>query len=210
MIRVLLILTYSLASIVLGGMTGLYQGLSAGIFCGFIAFLFLLQMDGALLRRQDRKAHKSEIVSLKRSHAVMEKAVAETRAKMEEVTKAVEARATAQSKKIVSELQMLESLMREFAGKISGKAKAEPVEETMLEQRVPRRRRTISTGWANRSCWKPSAPRSKKTASISICSPSSACRRESCASTRRCRACAPRTVRSSCRRSISKSPRPRA
>ncbi|MGA7674427.1 MAG: EAL domain-containing protein [Rhizomicrobium sp.] len=136
MIRVLLILTYSLASIVLGGMTGLYQGLSAGIFCGFIAFLFLLQMDGALLRRQDRKAHKSEIVSLKRSHAVMEKAVAETRAKMEEVTKAVEARATAQSKKIVSELQMLESLMREFAGKISGKAKAEPVEETMLERRV--------------------------------------------------------------------------
>ena len=66
----------------------------------------------------------------------MEKAVAETRAKMEDVTKAVEARATAQSKKIVSELQMLEGLMREFAGKISHKARSEPVDETMLERRV--------------------------------------------------------------------------
>ena len=31
---------------------------------------------------------------------------------------------------------MLESLMREFAGKISNKAKAEPVEESVLERRV--------------------------------------------------------------------------
>ena len=38
--------------------------------------------------------------------------MAETRTKMDEVTKAVEARATAQSRKIVSELQVLESLMR--------------------------------------------------------------------------------------------------
>ena len=63
--------------------------------------------------------------------------------------------------------------------------------------------------WATRTnCWRPSAPAWKKTASISICSPSSACRSASCAITRRCRACAPRTARSSCRPSISRWPAP--
>ena len=136
MLRVLLILLYMLASIVLGSAAGLYQGLSTGIVCGFIFFLFVLQMDAALIRRCDRKAHKAEIATLKQTSTVLETAVAETRVKMEEVTKAVEARATAQGKKIVSELQMLESLMREFAGKISHKAKSEPVEESVLERRV--------------------------------------------------------------------------
>jgi cyclic-di-GMP phosphodiesterase TipF (flagellum assembly factor) len=136
MIRVLLILTYILASIVLGAAAGLYQGLSTGMVCGFIFFLFLLQMDTALTRRRDRTTHQAEIAGLKRAGAAMEKAVGETRAKMEEVTKAVEARATAQSKKIVSELQVLESLMREFAGKISNKAKTEPIEESFAERRI--------------------------------------------------------------------------
>jgi cyclic-di-GMP phosphodiesterase TipF (flagellum assembly factor) len=62
------------------------------------------------------------------------------------VTKAVEARATAQGKKIVSELKMLESLMREFAGKISNKAKTEPVEETVLERRVRQPVKSYLTG----------------------------------------------------------------
>jgi len=146
MIRVLLILTYMLASIVLGSAAGLYQGLSTGMFCGFIFFLFLLQMDTALTRRRDRKAHKAEIAGLKRAGAAMEKAVAETRAKMDEVTKEVEARATAQGKKIVSELQVLESLMREFAGKISNKAKVEAVEEDPLERRVRQPVKTYLTG----------------------------------------------------------------
>ena len=146
MIRVLLILTYMLASIVLGSAAGLYQGLSTGMFCGFIFFLFLLQMDTALTRRRDRKAHKAEIAGLTRAGAAMEKAVAETRAKMDEVTKEVEARATAQGKKIVSELQVLESLMREFAGKISNKAKVEAVEEDPLERRVRQPVKTYLTG----------------------------------------------------------------
>jgi cyclic-di-GMP phosphodiesterase TipF (flagellum assembly factor) len=136
MIRVLLILTYMLASIVLGSAAGLYQGLTTGMFCGFIFFLFLLQMDAGLTRRRDRKTYKAAIAGLKRSNAAIEKALAETRTKMDEVTKAVEARATAQGKKIVSELQVLESLMREFAGKISNKAKTEAVEDIPLERRV--------------------------------------------------------------------------
>jgi cyclic-di-GMP phosphodiesterase TipF (flagellum assembly factor) len=52
------------------------------------------------------------------------------------VKTAVEAKATAQSKKIISELQVLESLMRDFAGKIAGAARtAAPVEHT-IERRA--------------------------------------------------------------------------
>ena len=146
MIRLLLVFTYVLASITLGSLAGLYQGIAAGLVTGFLAFLFILQMDGAVLRRRDRKRHKAEIAHLRRAGATMEKALAETRAKMDEVTKTVEARATAQSKKIVSELQVLESLMREFAGRISNKAKAEPVDESMLERRVREPAKTMLSG----------------------------------------------------------------
>ncbi|MDE2111874.1 MAG: EAL domain-containing protein [Alphaproteobacteria bacterium] len=136
MTRVLLTVTYLLASIVLGGAIGLFQGWSTGILCGALTFLFLLQLDAGFVHRRDRKAHKTAIAALKRSNAAFEKALVETRAKMDEVTKAVEARASAQGKKIVSELQVLESLMREFAGKISNKAKQEAVEEVRIERRT--------------------------------------------------------------------------
>ncbi|MDE2164079.1 MAG: EAL domain-containing protein [Alphaproteobacteria bacterium] len=136
MIRVTLTITYMLASIVLGGAVGLFQGWSTGILCGALIFLFLLQLDAGFAHRRDRKTHKSAIAALKRSNAAFEKALVETRSKMDEVTKAVEARANAQGRKIVSELQVLESLMREFAGKISDKAKQETVEGLRSERRA--------------------------------------------------------------------------
>jgi len=146
MVRILLNLTYALASITLGGLAGLYLGLSTGILCGLIALLSMMQADSAWAQRRFRKAHNAEIAGLRRASAAMERTVAETSGKLNEVTKAVEARATAQGKKIVSELQMLESLMREFAGKISNKAKSEPVEETVLERRVREPVKSYLTG----------------------------------------------------------------
>ena len=62
--------------------------------------------------------------------------LAATARRMDEITGQVEAKSDAQGKKIVSELQVLESLMREFAGKISHKAKAESVDESFAERRV--------------------------------------------------------------------------
>ncbi len=97
--------------------------------------MFLFQLDGGLARRRDRKLHRAEIAGLKRAGASYEKALNETRAKMEDINKAVEARATAQSRKIVSELQMLESLMREFAGKVSNKAREESNDEALALRR---------------------------------------------------------------------------
>jgi len=136
MIRVLLIITFALASTVLGSLVGLYQGMANGILCGLIAFLGMLQIDAAITQRRFRKTNHVQISNLKRTNATFEKALAETRAKMEDVTKAVEARASAQGKKIVSELQVLESLMREFAGRISQKAKDEATDDKHIGRRA--------------------------------------------------------------------------
>jgi cyclic-di-GMP phosphodiesterase TipF (flagellum assembly factor) len=135
MIRVVLTITYILGSLLLGALTGLYLGAATGALTGVIGFVFLLQVDGAVIHLRDRKRNKAEIASLRRAGGVLEKSLAETRAKMEEVTKAVEARASAQNKKIVSELQMLESLMREFASKVSNKARQEANDEALAARR---------------------------------------------------------------------------
>jgi cyclic-di-GMP phosphodiesterase, flagellum assembly factor TipF len=136
MIRVVLTITYALAGMLAGSLAGLYLGVATGILAALIAFLLLLQIDGALRYRGDKKRHRNEIAAIKRAGAALEKTVAETRAKMEEVTKAVEARASAQNKKIVSELQVLESLMREFASKVSDKAKQEANDEALALRRA--------------------------------------------------------------------------
>ena len=126
MVRILLIVIYALASATVGCIVGMLSGTSTGIMCGLILFLIQIQADTAVLHMRESKFQKKEIANIKRSGAVVQTALAETQAKMEEVTKAVEARASAQSRKIVSELQVLESLMREFASRVSNKAKSEP------------------------------------------------------------------------------------
>jgi len=126
MVRILLVIIYALTSATFGCLAGMMQGLSTGILCGAIVFLFLSQIDGAICRRRDVKAHKKEIAGIKRAGAAVQKALTETQARVDEVTQTMEARATAQNKKIVSELQVLESLMKEFAHRISDKAKLEP------------------------------------------------------------------------------------
>ena len=126
MVRILLIVIYALASATVGSLVGMMSGTSTGILCGLILFLIQVQTDTAVLHMRESKVQKKEIANIKRSGVAVQKALAETQAKMDEVTKAVEARASAQSRKIVSELQVLESLMREFASRVSDKAKSEP------------------------------------------------------------------------------------
>jgi cyclic-di-GMP phosphodiesterase, flagellum assembly factor TipF len=134
MIRILLVAIYALIAVTAGTLVFTVEGVAGGLLSAAIVFLFIMQVDGLVVRNRDRKAHGMEIAGLKRSGAAVQKALEETQAKMEEVTKAVEARASAQSKKIVSELQVLESLMREFASRISDKAKAEPGGERPTRQ----------------------------------------------------------------------------
>lgn len=126
MVRILLVVIYVLSSATIGILGGLAQNLWTGIFCGLIAYLVMAQIDIAVCRRRDTRRQGREIQNLKKSGAQVQKALAETQARMDQVAQAMEARSHAQNKKIVSELQVLESLMKEFASRISEKAKAEP------------------------------------------------------------------------------------
>ena len=103
---------------------------------GVIAFLLAAQLHSTLSRRRERRASAREIAGLKRASREFGKALEETAGKMKEMNAGLEARASAQSRKIIAELQVLESLMKDFAGRIAEKARAEPVAEAPVEAHI--------------------------------------------------------------------------
>jgi cyclic-di-GMP phosphodiesterase, flagellum assembly factor TipF len=129
MIRGILYVTYALIAIGTGCEVGLYGGVASGLGGGFMCFLLCLQLHSGAVARRARKAQAAEIGKLKRAGVNLEKTLVETRAKMDDMSRLFETRSREQSRKIVSELQMLEGLMREFAGRISHKAADEAVPE---------------------------------------------------------------------------------
>jgi cyclic-di-GMP phosphodiesterase, flagellum assembly factor TipF len=94
------------------------------ILAGVALFLGASQIHAAFLRRTEKRKSRTDIARLKQSNKEFRVALEDTHAKIDEVKAAVEAKASAQNKKIISELQVLESLMRDFAGKIANKAAA--------------------------------------------------------------------------------------
>ncbi|HEY1707578.1 MAG TPA: EAL domain-containing protein [Rhizomicrobium sp.] len=130
-----IIAVYALIALAFGGAVGVFTGPFTGLLTATVVFLCAAQAHALMLRRRDRRATAKEISQLRQVGVQFEQSLVETRAKMEEMNKAIEARASAQSKKIVAELQVLESLMKDFAGKISTKAQQQPVEE-IIERRA--------------------------------------------------------------------------
>lgn len=107
------------------------------VLAGLVAFLFAAQVHAGARRGRERRLFAREIQGLKKAGRQTQTALEETRAKMEEMNAAIEERSNAQGKKIVSELKMLEGLMREFAGRITEKAKAAaPVAQEVIEHRA--------------------------------------------------------------------------
>ena len=133
MAKFLVATIYLFGSAAIGGMIGLFAGFPIGGLAGATLFLFALQVQSGLASRRIQRTAQREISSLKRANAAIELALSQTEVRMEEMQNAIEARATAQGRKIVSELQVLESLMREFAGKISAKAREEPIPEQIKQ-----------------------------------------------------------------------------
>jgi len=131
MAKFLIVLIQLFGSAAIGGAAGLFLGLQAGATVTAVLLLLALQVQAGLEIRKARKASGREIAGLKRANAAIEVALDQARSRMEDIDKQVAARADAQGKKIVAELTVLESLMREFAGRISDKAKAaaEPAPE---------------------------------------------------------------------------------
>ena len=138
MTNALIAATYAMASAALAAVlnaAGLATPLMATI-AGLILFLGAAQLHGRMLNARERRGTAREISALKRTNQEFAKALEETGQKMQAMNSAIEARANAQSRKIVAELQVLESLMKDFAGKIAEKAKSEPVEEVLIERRA--------------------------------------------------------------------------
>ena len=134
MTRILIAATYLLLCAAIGATVFMLEGAATGILTGAVLSLCCIQLHSAIRRRHEKKITDNEIAGLKRVSFHFEQALDETRTKMEEVSNALEAKTNAQSRKIVAELQVLESLMRDFASKVSNSAKTQPVEE-IVERR---------------------------------------------------------------------------
>ncbi|HEY4275268.1 MAG TPA: EAL domain-containing protein [Rhizomicrobium sp.] len=124
MTRFLITLTCFFVCATFGAAMALFSGWPIGILSGALAFLFTQQMTSSFSRRRDKRAAAREIATLRQMTLEFEGALASARHRMDELTQQLEARSDAQGKKIVSELQMLEGLMREFASRVSKSARA--------------------------------------------------------------------------------------
>lgn len=138
MTNALIAFAYAMGSAALGvvlnasGMADWFAASAAGL----LVFLAAAELHTRYLHARDKRNTAREITNLKRQNREFAKALEETGHKMQAMSGAIEARATAQSRKIVAELQVLESLMKDFAGKIAEKAKSEPADEGLIERRA--------------------------------------------------------------------------
>jgi cyclic-di-GMP phosphodiesterase TipF (flagellum assembly factor) len=112
----------SIAALLLGIANVASLPICIAIGCGLL--LGFVQIHTAILRRRERKAAKTEMARLKQTTKELLVALEDTHMKIADVKSVVEAKTSAQSKKIIHELQMLEGLMREFAGRIATTARA--------------------------------------------------------------------------------------
>jgi cyclic-di-GMP phosphodiesterase TipF (flagellum assembly factor) len=125
MTRVLIVMTYLMASATVATAIFMVAGVPVGLLAGPVLALGCTQIHAALLRRRDKRCADREIAGLKRISFQFEQALNDTRGKMDDMSRAIEAKASAQNRKIVAELQVLESLMRDFASKVSNSARKE-------------------------------------------------------------------------------------
>lgn len=123
MTRFLIMLTCLFACATLGAALALISGWPVGILTGALAFLFTQHTSAGFARRQDKRATAREISAMRQMSLEFEEALTTTRHRMDDLAAQLEARTDAQGKKIVSELQVLESLMREFASRVSKSAR---------------------------------------------------------------------------------------
>jgi cyclic-di-GMP phosphodiesterase TipF (flagellum assembly factor) len=137
MTQALLAAIYVMASITAAlGMhiLGLAQWrIAAGI--GIVILLGLAQIRGLIWAGVEKRRTRRDIAELKRAAKEFAHTIHETRTKLEEVRTSIEARASAQNRKIVSELQVLESLMQDFSGKISDSAREQSLPADSAESR---------------------------------------------------------------------------
>ena len=134
--RFLLTLSVFFVCATLGAGLALFTGWPVAILSGIVGFVVIQQVVSSFARRRDKHGVAKELAHLRKSHLEFETALHDTRVRLGEISGQIDLRAGAQEKKIVAELKVLESLMREFAGRISNTAQAVP-QEDIRPQRGP-------------------------------------------------------------------------
>ena len=124
MTRFLIMLTCLFASATLSAALALFAGWPVALLSGGLAFLATEQISAVFTRRHDKHIAAREIAVLRRMSLEFEQSLSATRHRMDDLSSQFEARTDAQGRKIVSELKVLESLMREFASRVSRSARA--------------------------------------------------------------------------------------
>src|ERR1700761_5956370 len=134
--RFLLPLSVFFVCATLGAGLALFTGWPVAILAGLVSFVFIQQIVASFARRRDKRTIAREMAHLRKGHLEFETALHQTRSRLTELGGLMEQQASAQEKKIVAELKVLETLMRDFAGKISRGASAVP-HEAPRPQRGP-------------------------------------------------------------------------
>jgi cyclic-di-GMP phosphodiesterase TipF (flagellum assembly factor) len=124
--KILLTLSLFFVCATLGAAMALFTGLPVAILSGIVGFVCVQQLSASFARRRDKRAVAKELAHIRKSHLEFETALDDTRARLGDLGGLIEQRANTQEKKIVAELKVLETLMRDFAGKISRSAAAVP------------------------------------------------------------------------------------
>jgi cyclic-di-GMP phosphodiesterase TipF (flagellum assembly factor) len=104
----------------------LFTGWPLALTAATVAFLATQQIAAGFARRHDRRATSREFAQLRRMTFDFEARLGDTASRIAALDAMIDERTSAQSRKIVSELKVLESLMREFAGRISRSAQPAP------------------------------------------------------------------------------------
>ncbi len=119
MTRLLINLTCFFGCAFLGASMVLFTGWPLALVAAGLCFLATQHVGAMLARRGDKRATAREFAQLRRMSIAFQDQLDETQARIAALDGMIDERTNAQGRKIVAELKVLESLMREFAGKIS-------------------------------------------------------------------------------------------
>jgi len=128
MTRLLINLTCFFGCAFLGASMVLFTGWPLALVAAGLCFLATQHVGAMLMRRSDKRATAREFAQLRRMSIAFQDQLDETQARIAALDGTIDERTNAQGRKIVAELKVLESLMREFAGKISRGARGHETE----------------------------------------------------------------------------------
>ena len=119
MTRLLINLTCFFFCAFVGASMVLFTGWPLALVAAGLCFLACQHVGAGLARRNDKRAVAREFAQIRKMTMEFQDQLDEVRDRVGALDGLIDERTNAQSRKIVSELKVLESLMREFAGRIS-------------------------------------------------------------------------------------------